>query len=66
MIFVKKYAYCDGCKELLVSKLCGKASEVNREMSDVLYRNGWRFDGIDRIYCPKCYERRTIHDNARS
>jgi len=55
MIFVRKYAICDGCKQILATKLVGKASEVNREMSDMLYRNGWHFDGIDRVYCPECY-----------
>ena len=55
MIYVRKYAYCDGCQQKLATKLVGKASEVNREMSDLLYRNGWRFDGIDRVYCPECY-----------
>jgi len=54
MIFVKKYAFCDGCKLILSTKLCGEASKVNREMSDLLYRNGWKFDGPDKLYCPSC------------
>ena len=57
MIFVKKYAFCDRCKQILSTKLCGEASKVNKEMSDALYRNGWRFDGINRVYCPKCYKK---------
>ena len=54
MIFVKKYAFCDECKQILSTKLCGEASKVNREMSDLLYWNGWKFDGPDRVYCPEC------------
>lgn len=58
MIYVRKYAYCDGCKQKLATSLVGKSTEVNREMSDLLYRNGWKFNGPDRVYCPACQKER--------
>lgn len=66
MIFVKKYAFCDGCKQILSTKLCGESIKVNREMSDLLYRNGWKFDGPDRIYCLACQKERATNERAES
>jgi hypothetical protein len=66
MIYVKKYAFCDGCKMKLATKIVGEASTVNKEMSELLYRNGWRFDGPNRVYCPECFKRRATHARTES